>query len=402
MLADVPLVFMLLGLAAYAVLGGADFGAGIWTLTTGRDEHGRRLREHAHHSMGPVWEANHVWLIFILVVCWTAYPTAFSSITSTLAIPLFVAAVGIILRGSAYALRVEGLSVRQGDLIDRVFALSSILTPFALGTVAGAIASGRVPVGNARGDLVTSWLNPTSVIAGTITVVAGAYLAAVYLAADASRAHETTLVVAFRQRALAAGIVAGALALGGLVVVHHDAPRIAHGLGHGGGLAAVVVSGLCGLATLALVTRTMLGAARATAALAVGAVIAGWALAQRPEFLPGLTISEAAAGRSTLIAVTIAVAVGCVVLVPSLGLLFALVLRGRFDAGAAAVPSRAPQAEDAREAQPVPVVLPLAFAAAGTALLVLFDSGWAHLGGMLAFAACVCAIFPALARPPDD
>ena len=104
-LAEAPVVLMLVGLAAYAVLGGADFGAGFWQLLGGRGGRDRELREHAHHAMGPVWEANHVWLIFVLVVCWTAYPVAFGSITSTLAVPLFIGGIGIILRGTAYALR---------------------------------------------------------------------------------------------------------------------------------------------------------------------------------------------------------------------------------------------------------------------------------------------------------
>src|ERR671934_761162 len=103
-LADVPLILMLVGLGAYAVLGGADFGAGFWQLWGGRGERDTAIREHAHHAMGPVWETNHVWLIFVLVVCWTAYPEAFGSIASTLAVSLFVAGLGIILRGAADAL----------------------------------------------------------------------------------------------------------------------------------------------------------------------------------------------------------------------------------------------------------------------------------------------------------
>src|SRR6266511_6304980 len=196
-LADVPLLLMLAGLAAYAVLGGADFGDGFWQRTGGRGERARAIREHAHHAMGPVWEANHVWLIFVLVVCWTAYPIAFSSITSTLAIPLFIAAVGIILRGTAYALRgqVEGAPGQR--TVERVFALSSILTPFALGTVVGGIASARVPVGNAQGNLVTSWLNPTGILIGTLMVVFCGYLAAVYLAADAKRSGVQALELDF-------------------------------------------------------------------------------------------------------------------------------------------------------------------------------------------------------------
>src|SRR5690242_12959521 len=170
MLADVPAILILIGLAAYAVLAGADFGAGFWQLLGGRRDEDRAVREHAHHAMGPVWEANHVWLIFVLVVCWTAYPTAFSSIMSTLSIPLFIAAIGIILRGTAYALRSGTANAREQRIVEVAFAGSSILTPFALGTVVGGIASGRVPVGNAAGDRWSSWLNGTSVTLGVLFV----------------------------------------------------------------------------------------------------------------------------------------------------------------------------------------------------------------------------------------
>ena len=178
---NLPLVFALIGLVFYAVLAGADFGAGFWQLTAGRGAAGRRIRDHAHHSIGPVWEANHVWLIFVLTVLWTAYPSAFASIASTLAYPLFVAAVGIVLRGGAYALRSQAAEPHEQRLVDAVFSVSSILTPFALGTVIGAVATQRVPVGNAAGDLVTSWLNPTSIVVGALTVATSAYTAAVFL-----------------------------------------------------------------------------------------------------------------------------------------------------------------------------------------------------------------------------
>ena len=169
------------------MLGGADFGAGFWFLVSGRGQIETTVREHTFHAMAPVWEANHVWLIFVLVVCWTAYPVAFGSIVSTLAVPLFLAAVGIIMRGTAYALRSGNPSPRQDSAIGVVFSLSSVVTPFALGAAIGGIASGRVPVGNAEGDLFSSWLNPTSVLIGAMAVATSAYMAAVFLAADAAR-----------------------------------------------------------------------------------------------------------------------------------------------------------------------------------------------------------------------
>src|SRR5919106_5205361 len=131
MLESLPLVSVLVGLALYTVLGGADFGAGFWQLVAGRGKRADEIRDHAHHAMGPVWEANHVWLIFVLTVVWTAYPTAFGSIASTLSIPLFIAAVGIIFRGIAYALRAGASGPKEVRTIDLVFSLSSVLTPFA-------------------------------------------------------------------------------------------------------------------------------------------------------------------------------------------------------------------------------------------------------------------------------
>ena len=331
-LADFPLLLILAGLVAYTVLAGADFGAGFWTLPSGRMT--PRIRDHAHRAMAPVWEANHVWLIFVLVICWTGYPTAFASIMSTLTVPMFVAAVGIIFRGSTYVLRSAAGRSRMGTAADLVFALASILTPFALGAAVGGIASGRVPVGNAAGDLVTSWLNPTSAIVGAIAVVTGAYLAAVYLAGDARRIGDEELAEAFRRRALAMAVVAGAIALGGLAVIRDDAPSLYHGLTHGAGLACVIVSVLAGVVTIGLVWVRRFELSRVTAAGAVAAIVAGWAFAQRPYILPpDLTIDEAAAGRTTLVVIVVAAVIAAVLLLPSLALLYSLVLRGRFDPG---------------------------------------------------------------------
>jgi cytochrome bd ubiquinol oxidase subunit II len=329
-LAEVPLLLALVGLAAYVVLGGADFGAGVWYMLL-PGERRRPLRDHTYHAMGPVWEANHVWLIFVLVVVWTAYPSAFGAIFSTLYVPLFAAALGIILRGTCYALRGAVSGPREERVLGALFGASSVLTPFALGTAVGGIASGRVPVGNAAGDAIDSWLNPTSVSVGVLAVATSAYLAAVWLTADAARAGRDDLVEAFRRRALASGLMAGAIALAGLVVLRSDAERIYEGLTAGTGLVAVVASGVAGAATLLFVTRRRLEAARWSAAVAVGTIIAGWALAQRPRLLPGLTVEQAAAGDATLVALLVSIGVGAVILIPSLALLFGLLLHGRFD-----------------------------------------------------------------------
>jgi cytochrome d ubiquinol oxidase subunit II len=329
-LAEAPIALILAGITAYAVLGGADFGAGLWYMLL-PGERRRHLRDHTYHAMGPVWEANHVWLIYVLVVAWTAYPRAFGSIFSTLYVPLFVAAIGIILRGATYALRGQVTRARDERLLGAIFGGSSLLTPFALGAVVGAIASGRVPVGNAAGEPFGSWLTPTSMLVGALTVVTSAYLAAVWLTADAARAGRDDLVAAFRARALVMGVAAGVLAVAGLVVLNSDAERTFHGLTSGAGLAAVIVSGVAGAATMLLVVRSRFELARQSAALAVAAVIAGWAFAQRPDLLPGLSVQEGAAGDAVIVAILVSTALGAVILVPSLAFLFGLVLRGRFD-----------------------------------------------------------------------
>jgi cytochrome bd ubiquinol oxidase subunit II len=328
-LAELPLLLALVGLAAYVVLGGADFGAGLWYMLLPGDRR-RPLRDHTYHAMGPVWEANHVWLIFVLVVVWTAYPVAFGAIFSTLYVALFLASLGIIVRGTCYAVRGVVSGSREW-ILGVLFGGSSVLTPFALGAAVGGIASGRVPLGNAAGDPIDSWLNPTSILVGALAVATSGYLAAVWLTADAARADREHLVEAFRQRALAAGAVAGALALGGLLVVHADAERIYDGLTSGAGPVGIATSAGAGAATMIFVARRRLEAARWSAALAVAAIVATWALAQRPQLLPGLTVEEAAAGDATLITLLLSLAIGGVILVPSLVLLFALVIRGRFD-----------------------------------------------------------------------
>jgi cytochrome d ubiquinol oxidase subunit II len=382
-LADLPAILILAGLAAYVVLAGADFGAGVWYLLAGPGRRGRALRDFTYHAMAPVWEANHVWLIFILVVAWTAYPTAFGSIASTLAVPLFAAAVGIILRGTAYALRSGADDERETEgVVGFVFGASSVLTPFALGTAIGAIAAGRVPVGNAAGDLITSWLNTTAVVVGAIAVATAGYLAAVFLAGDATRLGEATLARAFRTRALAMGLVAGVLALVGLFVLRADVRPLFDDLTSGAGLVAVLVSAVAGAATLALVAAGRYEPARLSAAVAVTAIIAGWGIAQSPRLLPGLTIHQAAAGRSTLWALLVSIAAGLVILLPSLALLFGLLLRGRFDPGAEQ-PDAPPAAPPAPRAVPRLAGAALTLFGVGV-VLVLVGKGAALAGGALA------------------
>jgi cytochrome bd ubiquinol oxidase subunit II len=409
---EIPLICVLAGLVLYAVLGGADFGAGLWQLATllgpRGDEHRRRraerIREQAHHSMGPVWEANHVWLIFVLTVTWTAYPAAFGAIASTLILPLFIAGLGIVFRGAAYALRAGSSKASELGAIDTIFSISSLLTPFALGAMVGAIASERVPAGNATGNTFSSWLNPTSILVGVLAVAVCAYLAACYLAADAARHRDAELVAQFRLRALLAGTVAGAIALAGLVVLHSDAHRLYTRLLDGPGLPGLVVSLAGGVATLVLVAARRFELARVSAALAVAGTIVGWALAQQPRLLAHLTVAQAAAPHETLIALLVAIAVGAAVLFPSLGLLFSLFLRGGFDdpdaghAGAGAPQS--PRALLSASAAGLHARLALAGLVGGLGLLSAAEAPWAHAIGVVCLFACM--IFAFLAVGPAE
>jgi cytochrome bd ubiquinol oxidase subunit II len=330
MLADLAGAALIVALTAYAVLGGADFGAGFWDLTAGGAERGARVRGLVKRSMGPVWEANHVWLIVVLVVLWTCFPHAFGPLMETLYVPLFLAAVGIIFRGAAFALRGEAATISEARLLGATFALSSVLTPFFFGCAIGAVASGQVPAEGNPGEPLEAWTNATSIFIGLMAVASGAYIAAVFLAGDATRAEMPDLAAAFRRRALSAAVVAGAFALGGLAVVESDAPELYDGLTSGLGLAMVILSALVGIVTIGLIWTSRFELARYTSGVAVGTVLIGWAVAQRPDFLPGeLSFQDAAAGDATLIATLIVLVIALAVIVPSLWWLFRLTLEGR-------------------------------------------------------------------------
>jgi cytochrome d ubiquinol oxidase subunit II len=395
---ELPLFFALQGVALYAVLAGADFGAGIWQLLAGRGERGRRVREHAHRSMAPVWEANHVWLIFVLVVVWTGYPVAFSSMASTLAVALTAAGLGIVLRGVAYALRSASASAAEQRAIDTLTAVGSVLAPFALAAAAGAIASQRVPVGNATGDLWSSWLNPTSIMAGLLALLSSAFLAAVYLAADARREGDAAMTATFRTRALIAGSVAGVAAIAGGLVVRSDARWIFDRLVETPAVLSVGLSLLAGAATLALVYRWHLGAARVGAAVAVAALVGGWALAQNPLLLPGLTVREAAAPDNVQTLLVISILAGGLILFPSLGLLFRLVLRGTFTAAPAAGRG-APLAGPTSGLAATLTATRLAGACfvIGAAFLVIGEGAWPHAIGVASLGAFIVLGLSALA-----
>jgi cytochrome bd ubiquinol oxidase subunit II len=333
-LAEVCAAVMFVGIALYALLAGADFGAGFWDLVAGGDEGGRAQRVLIEESIAPVWEANHVWLIFVLVTLWTAFPSAFAPIMSTLYVPLTLAAVGIILRGAAFAFRKASETLPLRRLFGATFASSSVLTPFMLGAVVGGVASGRVPAGERTGDVLRSWLNPTSILGGVLAVVTCAFLAAVYLTADAERRGHPELVAGFRRRAMASAVVAGVIALAGVFVLRADAPDLFHGLTHRGA-PLIALSAVAGIATLVLLIQGAYAWARLSAALAIVAVLFGWAAGQYPYMLEhSLHISDAAGAHATLVAILVTLGVGSLLLVPALAWLLVLTQRGTLAASA--------------------------------------------------------------------
>jgi len=321
--ADIAAAVLWIGVSAYAVLGGADFGAGLWDLVAGGAERGARARDLMDRAITPVWEANHTWLIFNLVVLWTAFPEAFGAIMTTLFVPLMLAALGIVLRGSGFAFRHVARRLEHRRLLGATFAFSSLLTPFFMGTAAGAIAAGEVEAGGG-GEQFGSWTGTTPLLVGALFVAGSAFIAAVFLVRDARRAGDEVLAGYFRRRALASGALTGALAAAGLVVLHSDARFVYDGL-TSEALPLVVLSGVCGLATLVLLIRDT---PRFTRPLAVGAFVAviwGWGAAQYPYLLPtSLKIDQAAAASETLVALLIVFVAAVLLVVPSLALLFSL------------------------------------------------------------------------------
>jgi cytochrome bd ubiquinol oxidase subunit II len=321
---------LLASVTLYAVLGGADFGGGLWDLLAGGDRRGRAPRRLIDETITPVWEANHVWLVFDLVIFWTAFPYAFAAVMTTVALPLWLALLGIVLRGAGFAFRKEASrpGLRRG--LGATFAFSSLLTPFFMGTVIGAIATGQIQADASQASMA-AWTNATSLLTGFMFVGACAYLAAVYLTGEAARSGDVVLEAYFSRRAQAAGIVTGALSLAALAELHSSNPALFNGL-TGRALPLVIVAGLSGMAVVTLQAAGRasgvrgIAAVRVIAALGVAAVVWGWGVAQYPVLLPGtaVTLSNAGAPHTTLVALVGLFIVVAAVIGPAFALLFSL------------------------------------------------------------------------------
>ncbi len=351
MAADAVGAILVASVTLYAVLGGADFGGGFWDLVAGGTQRGARPRQLIDESITPVWESNHVWLVFDLVIFWTAFPHAFAAVMTVVALPLWISLAGVVLRGAGFAFRKEITSPRLVQAAGATFAFSSFVTPFFMGTVVGAVASGAIPATGGHANL-GAWTSATSLLAGFLFVAACAYLAAVYLTGEAARRDDRPLQSYFAHRAQGAALVAGALSLAALAELHSSEP-VLYGRLTGRALPLVIVAGVCGVAVLALLAwrpgLAVLAArrvlvARVVAALGVAAVIWGWGVAQYPNLLPrtAVTLSNAGAPHTTLMAVVVVAVVAVVLVVPSLGLLFTLQSRRILSGGVLAPSVRHP------------------------------------------------------------
>jgi cytochrome bd ubiquinol oxidase subunit II len=332
---------LLAGVTLYAVLGGADFGGGLWDLLAGGDRRGRAPRALIDESITPVWEANHVWLVFDLVIFWTGFPHAFAAVMTTLALPIWLAVAGIVLRGAGFAFRKEITRLSWQRAAGATFAVSSLLTPFFMGTVIGAIAAGAVPA-NASHASLAAWTSPTALLSGFLFVVACGYLAAVYLTGEAAHRADRRMQAYFTRRGQVAAIVAGALSLAALAELHTSNPMLYARL-TGRALPLVILAGVCGLAVLILLAVGQTMVVRGIAALGVAAVVWGWGVAQYPVLLPGtaVTLSNAGAPDSTLVALVVLFIVAAVLVGPSFVLLYSLANRRLLQAGESGAPAAA-------------------------------------------------------------
>jgi cytochrome d ubiquinol oxidase subunit II len=313
-----------IGLTLYGLLGGADFGGGVWSaLASGPTK--ERQRALIAKAIAPVWEANHVWLIFVVTGLFAAFPRVFEVLSIALYLPFSIALGGIVLRGAAFAFRSHGDSDSGWQRTwTQIFGIASLISPLALGAAAGAIAAGRIRV---QGDIVDAgvvsvWASWLPLMTGLLGLAVCAYLAASYLTVEAVAAGDSELAETFRRRALAGGVAAGICAAAGLVVARAQADVLWHGMLHRG-LPFVVLSAIGGVTSLIATALRRYPLARVASATAVAAVLGGWGAAQWPLLIvPDLTVTQAAAPDATLRAVFVGLVAGAVLLLPALALLY--------------------------------------------------------------------------------
>jgi cytochrome d ubiquinol oxidase subunit II len=321
---------LLLAVTAYSTAGGADYGAGIWDLLAGRFRYAEEVRTLVDHAMGPVWEANNVWLVFAAVIAWTGFPLLYQSVFMSL-YPLFaLALLGLILRGAFFAFRKEAVTSRARLAATRVFGLASLLAPFSFAAALGAIASGKVGVG---GPIVLVWqacLDPLAIAFGVVALTATAFTGASFLLGDARRYSTpgvagSYLVDYFRTRTFVAGLALHAVSLVTLLIIRAENPSLFQGMRAGAGLPFAITAVLATLAVAFLVLRRVYRWYRLLTVVGVGSFVFAWAFGQVPYLLPGrLTIQQAAGAPGIEVLLLIIIVVAFVLVGPSLFLLYVL------------------------------------------------------------------------------
>jgi cytochrome bd ubiquinol oxidase subunit II len=328
-LATLSATLILLALIAYAVLGGADFGGGIWDLLA-RGPTATRQRAAIAQAMGPVWESNNVWLIFVLVVTWTAFPIVYASVSAALFIPITLVVIGIVLRGASFSFRSNyGLQVGSGVRWGHVFDVASAITPFLLGTVAGALASGGIRVSGTpvqvQANIWTTWTTPFALSCGAFALGLCAVLSAIYLTVETRGAGDRMLADLFRRRGLIAGAVTAVIGIVAALLARGEAPVLWQGL-TGKALPLMLGAVLIGLATGGALLREADGIARILVAAGTACIFVAWGVAQWPDLIvPDVTIDNAASPSSVLAPLLVVSLIGLAVLLPALWYLFYVV-----------------------------------------------------------------------------
>jgi cytochrome d ubiquinol oxidase subunit II len=313
----------------FALAGGADFGAGFWSLLARRGERATEQQQLIERSIGPLWEANELWIVVSAVILWSAFTPAFAAYGTALFVPFVLAIAGVLLRGAFLAFRIEAQeeAPRAYRFFGEIFGSMSIITPFFLGTAAGAIASGRLRLNENElpvDGYFQPWLGPFPIIVGVLGVVTCTYLSAIYLTIDA--ADNEPLQEDFRLRGIISGVALGVLGVAAIPITRLDAPHMWEGLAPGK-LASVlmIVAAAFLVASVVLLFLRRYWFARAAAILQVVSVFCAWAVAQYPYLLvPDITIQDAASPRSVLVAMSVLIIAYIVVLGPALYLLFRL------------------------------------------------------------------------------
>jgi cytochrome bd ubiquinol oxidase subunit II len=324
-LAYIILSILWISLIAYATFGGADYGAGFWDmLAFGENE--VRHRELINQALGPVWESNHVWLIFLVVGLFSAFPTPFSLLVIVLFIPLTLALIGVVLRGAAFIFRTHGLRVGRPSLLiwTRVFSFSSIITPFFLGLAAAAVASGRIRARGApiRTDLGSTWLTPFALTIGLMAVALCATLAGIFLTVEADNEKDRALAEAYRQRSLIAGAVTAVLGALGLILSPFYAPVLWRGmLSHS--LPLVIATMLIGIGAAVSLFYKYYHIAQVLIVGETAFLLGSWGVSQIPYLVPpDITVEGGAGAISTLLLLLVGIIIGMIIVLPSMLFLF--------------------------------------------------------------------------------